>query len=372
MKNLNESKLIYGLFNNKTHDTFIGAEYNGDIIDSTIVERAKSIIFKSEDDRLIILKHRGDINGDFHLENYTVKSINELRTLKWNDELQNAEILITDTPYTPYECQSKILQENEVRYFIEMMKRPKRLTSYDMYRQNYMSIKEIDELCKVFDPIYDKQIIEYFPNELMDRFKVFNKGKSINIGLVADLRWAYMTKAGFSIITKPLADSLADYLKGKKCLEIMAGNGVLSKALQDRDIDIIATDNKSWYESSAYEDVWTEVENLEAGDAIRKYKNVDYILVSWMPIDVPSKRIVRMIRKYNPNVKIIVIGEEQGGCTSNDAWFDRVKDCFDIDFSDCGVNSHMVSWNGVHDDIDIYKVTKPWIPKIVDRISNDN
>lgn len=343
-----------------------------------VVEVLRNLIVEV-DGRYIIVKHRGKLESNIRLEDYTFKTREEMASINWRDEsLIGASILVASEPYKPFEPESKILHDKEVRYYMEIMRKPidSQSPMFWLLGNDYMTLNEIDELCKVFDPIFDKELIESFPEALSDA-SFLSRGLDYHLNrkrvpdyITNAIRWAYITRAGFSIITKPLVDKLADYLKGKQCLEIMAGKGVLSKALQDRGVDIIATDNKSWHMPFAYEDTWTEVENLEAGDAIRKYKNVDYILVSWMTTDAPSKRIIRMIRKYNPNAKLIVIGEE-GGCTSNDEWFDRVEECFDIDFIEENIYTEMKSWYGIHDKIEVYKVTRPWLPKMTVHLSKD-
>lgn len=360
------------------HNAYLEAlTHKAGISDLKVVEMLRNLIIEV-DGKYIIIKQRGELNSDIHLEDYTFKTREEMVSIDWKDpSIIGASILVASEPYKPYEPESKILHDEEVRYHMEILRKPVDIGTFKILGNEHMTSNEIDELCKVFEPIFDKQIIDSFPEVLSDtnffsrRLDYYLDEKRVPGYITHTIRWSYIYNAGFSIITKPLADKLADYLKGKQCLEIMAGKGVLSKALQDRGIDIIATDNKSWHESFAYEDTWTEVENLEAGDAIRKYKNVDYILVSWMSTDAPSKRIVRMIRKYNPNVKLIVIGEENGGCTSNDEWFDRIEECFDIDFIEANIYTEMKSWYGIHDKIEVYKVTRPWLPKVTVHFSKE-
>lgn len=127
--------------------------------------------------------------------------------------------------------------------------------------------------------------------------------------------WAY--------ISSLFASHLANYVDGKKGLEVMAGNGYISKGIQEHHQDIIATDNLSWInENETGKHLVTDVENLSALEAFEKYKDqIDYIIMCWSPdgieIDV---ELLEAIRNYHRDITLIVIGEKDGATNSAKFW----------------------------------------------------
>lgn len=331
-----------------------------------ILEYLNSLVVKYGDE-LVIVKNRGR-NEDIDLKKYTKMTVDEIKLIKDPMRLRGMFIYIEIEKYVP---ESKMLNEERIKEAIKHYRASlNEVMEMRLFGDERFTIEELDKLAKEFDPIFDKKIIKSFPEEFCDKSFLDNR-PSVPCYYTLLCRNVYIDKVGFSVITEPLADKLAEYLKGKQCLEIMAGRGVLSKVLQDRGIDIVATDDYSWKTFMDTSEPWTKIEQLEAGDAIRKYKNVSHIIVSWMPMDAPSRRIIRMIRKYNPNAKLIVIGEDGGGCTSNDDWFERVEECFDIDFIASKVKPEMFSWWGIHDRIELCEVTKPWLSKNKESIEGE-
>lgn len=266
------------------------------------------------------------------------------------------EQIVSDTPI-PNKFTAKILDSEEAEsYWVveNFMQHSK---------DNKISKEELDNLAKVFDSIYEQEIIDSFPVELSDSSDIdyLNPSyKNCPSIMKTFMRQEYIKHAGYAIITKTFADNLAKYLSAFKCLEIMSGRGMLAKALRDRGVDIIATDDDSWDFHINQSPRWTEVEHIEAGDAIRKYNDVEYIIASWMPMDIKSKRIIRMIRKHNPYAKLIIIGEGFGGCTANDAFFDRIEpERPDVVFESF-IADELPSWWAIHDYAQLAVVTKPW------------
>lgn len=165
------------------------------------------------------------------------------------------------------------------------------------------------------------------------------------------VREELVKKGMFALITTDFADNLANYLKGKRVLEVMAGAGYLAYELQNRGVDIVATDNYSWG-IHAHNDF--PIENLSVYDAIRKYSDVDYILVSWIPMNDAATDLIRAVKKYCPDKLILHIGEGQSGCTGNDYFFNSVKEVFDNDLLQA--QNSFEHFYGIHDELSLLKL----------------
>jgi hypothetical protein len=117
---------------------------------------------------------------------------------------------------------------------------------------------------------------------------------------------------------------LAEYIGNKKCLEICCGLGTLSWALKELNINIIATDNFSSHFNFAKKNLWTNIEQIDCIEAIKKYgKSADYIILSWPTYsDNLAYNCLLKMRKINRNCKMIYIGEQKCGCCADDNFFD--------------------------------------------------
>ena len=184
-----------------------------------------------------------------------------------------------------------------------------------------------------------KRIPERFPDPEGDMYEFYNRDKF------------FLKSLGFVKISKSWIRPLAAYLGTSKVLEIMAGNGALTKALRDERVKIIATDDQSWGEKAWFdENAWTPVENLDALDAIRKYgKETDYIICSWPPYENPiAYQALLLMREVNSNCKMIYIGEGMGGCTADDKFHESAIYVDDPEFEKAVKNFQR--WKGLHDN----------------------
>ncbi|TPR54174.1 SAM-dependent methyltransferase [Apilactobacillus kunkeei] len=127
--------------------------------------------------------------------------------------------------------------------------------------------------------------------------------------------WAY--------ISAPFTNDIAKFLNGKKALEVMAGNGYISKGLRENGANAICTDNLDWKkENETGKHLVTDVESLDAIDAFKKYKDeIDYIIMCWSPdgIDI-DWRLLSAIREYGKDIPLITIGEKYGATDSQQFW----------------------------------------------------
>jgi hypothetical protein len=134
---------------------------------------------------------------------------------------------------------------------------------------------------------------------------------------------------------------LADRLQGRKVLEIMSGPGHLGAELSARGVDIICTDDYSWYTMHGRV-LDYPVQMLSDIDAIEKYRHSDVLLCSWPPYQ--GEEFTEACRAWGPKKDIVFIGEGERGCTADDSFFDgfRSDECIP-----------MTSWDGIHDNVEI-------------------
>lgn len=205
-------------------------------------------------------------------------------------------------------------------------------TLYDMniyYNYSNNTIKEIiEDTLQIVESLQNKKIPDKYPEIILKSFAI----RSIIIEL-----------QGFCIVDKQWTKKLSAWIGNRKCLEIMAGKGTISKALQDNGVNIIATDDYSWKGSFNFDNLFTDVEKIDCLSAIEKYKDRDIIIMSWAYMDDTSYWVVQKLKTINPNAILISIGEGYGGCTDSCEFFDLIEDHENLfDFN-------IPSWNDIHD-----------------------
>lgn len=129
----------------------------------------------------------------------------------------------------------------------------------------------------------------------------------------------------WSYVNAPFAKALSDYLAGAPTLEIMAGNGYISKGLRTNNStqQIYTTDSQAWVkENETGKHPVTKIEKLDALAAIKKYGNdVEYVIMSWAPDKGDADwEVLQLLRTSFPDIKLLVIGEKNGATNSKKFW----------------------------------------------------
>lgn len=129
----------------------------------------------------------------------------------------------------------------------------------------------------------------------------------------------------WSYVNAPFAKALSDYLNGAPTLEIMAGNGYISKGLRNNNATqkIYTTDSQAWVkENETGKHPVTQIEKLDALDAIKKYgEKVQYVIMSWAPDKQDTDwKVLQLLRNDYPDVSLLVIGEKDGATDSKRFW----------------------------------------------------
>lgn len=218
---------------------------------------------------------------------------------------------------------------------------------------NSYVFSKLNDICRDFN--FDSK--KYMEDEILPLMERKEIPSSYHPSFLRNLiaREILINLQGFALVSEQWINPLADYLKGHKCLELMAGLATITSALQKRGVDIIATDDKSWRDGIWKGKEWTDVEEIDAIEAIKKYgADVDYIIMSWAYMDNTAYRCLQAMREVNPNCKMIVIGESWGGCTADDSFFDSVELIEDY-IIDNIVNTNYQTWFAIHDYIKVVK-----------------
>lgn len=168
-----------------------------------------------------------------------------------------------------------------------------------------------------------------YDQEFLDDYKVKSK-------VIAEL--------GFCLVSMDWIEQFARWIGDRKCVEIMAGSGALSYALQEVGVQIIATDNYSW---TMKWDTWTEVEDIECTEAIRKYDNAEIYIMSWPYMNDSAHQALLTMREVNPDALMIYIGEGDGGCTADDTFHGSIEEIEDSAID--RVNDIYPRWPGIWD-----------------------
>ena len=129
--------------------------------------------------------------------------------------------------------------------------------------------------------------------------------------------WAY--------ISAPVISDLSHYLNRAPVLEVMAGNGYISKGLRNlsQTQTIFTTDSQAWTkENETGKHPVTTIEPLDALAALQRYgSEVDYVIMSWAPDKQTTDwELLQAIRADYPNITLITIGEQNGATNSKAFW----------------------------------------------------
>ena len=171
---------------------------------------------------------------------------------------------------------------------------------------------------------------------------------------LGEFRTYLQTRFGYwATITQDFVEQFPELFPNQVFLELMAGNGYLSKSLRDLGVKSYCTDDLSWakHDQTGNQRV-TEVESLDALAALEKYgTNVDTVLLAWSPdredIDY---RVLQKVRELGVN--FLVIGEKYGATNSKEFWGNaKLVDDPRID----ELNKYYSRYDLVHDQVYLVK-----------------
>lgn len=193
----------------------------------------------------------------------------------------------------------------------------------------YKSANLIDEIKRMgpnypVEDINDPRIKYFSEKHKMSSERVFEILK--NDKLLADsFKRDYFTKEyGWSVPSKEAIQKIKEFVGQDKVIEIGSGHGMWAKLMIDNGITVAATDSFSHRAGFvSQKKPFTEVEDLEAIAALKKYGAYNVLMLSWPPCG--DKMASNSLKTFNGN-KSIFIGEGKGGCTGDDEFFDILSD----------------------------------------------
>ena len=114
-------------------------------------------------------------------------------------------------------------------------------------------------------------------------------------------------------------------------------------------VSIIPTDPFLSHGSNG-ENNFTAVEELSAEQAIEKYQDANVLMILWPSFN--DDFAVNALRNFTGN-KLVFIGEGQGGCTADYAFYDELSE----NWENCN-HICLPNWEGIHDYCSFYQRNK--------------
>lgn len=253
--------------------------------------------------------------------------MNPKKLKKLKKRVKKAQQAVHQAPYISELMRDRDLFDDfpEIKYLINNALESDRLLKNGLLPQPLPTLLLPDD---IQDTIF-KQVNQQYPKGDPRGDQLWNKYSAALPKLDRALRnfrdYLEDTYGMWSYVNAPFAKALADYLNGAPVLEIMAGNGYISKGLRNNNANqqIYTTDSQAWVkENETGKHPVTKIEKLDAVSAIKKYGNqVDYVIMSWAPDKGETDwEVLQLLRQDYPDIKFLVIGEKDGATNSKKFW----------------------------------------------------
>jgi hypothetical protein len=165
-----------------------------------------------------------------------------------------------------------------------------------------------------------------------------------------EARQKHIKEGGFAFVSWRWVNPFVEWIGNRRCLEVMAGRGVLAYALRQKGVNVIVTDDYSWFNGryDGWNKTLVDVEKIDAIAAVKKYgKEIDILIMSWPYMDNTAYRVIKELYAVNPKAVVVYIGEGPGGCTADDEFHNHFEEIGDKSFN--RVVACFERWNGLHD-----------------------
>lgn len=193
---------------------------------------------------------------------------------------------------------------------------------------------QVQEVVNILEILDKKEVlaraprpIGLMPDEYDEIFWKLDKNGQILLrradNLLNNFR-SYLSRAYglWSLANLETAQLIKDQYQVKTSLEVMAGNSYWSAAFNKIGVKAISTDSMSWAKASKTgTQGFYQTNKLSAGDAIKKYPNVDLVLCCWAPnFGKGDLEVLQAFRKYNHQGHLLFIGEKDGATNTQEFW----------------------------------------------------
>ena len=247
----------------------------------------------------------------------------------------------------------------EYRQLLDALSRPQELVSKDKNSpvtpksdKNFKVERVLEEL---LDDLSAEELLALVPDTSTESKAYRAFIQQSKMARDEDTIWRRIT--GYPNADREWTGLLAARLQGKKCLEIMAGNGLLSRLLQDAGLSVIATDiapDKSNDYISMRNGNYTDVLAMDAMAAVRRFgRQCDVLICSWPPQGEEAViQAAQAFFRLRPEGAMVYIGEGKGGFNAMDAFFDQIETVDPL----TEINQKHVSLPGSKDGIQLVRI----------------
>jgi len=149
-------------------------------------------------------------------------------------------------------------------------------------------------------------------------------------------------KYSFAIPSEEALNLIAKY---SPIIEVGSGGGYWAYCLKQLGVDILCFDCKKEYKHNVEHDKWCKARNRS--EEISKDYPERTLFLCWASYNTPmAYNCIKAFKGKN----LIYIGEEEGGCTANEDFYNYVGENFNLI-----KQLNIPQWLGIHDDLTIWE-----------------
>lgn len=214
--------------------------------------------------------------------------------------------------------------------------------------------------------IDDLPKIGYKPRDLQNFLPVafYRKWRIDSPAVTYEYRSNQIKQIGFPIITAECVETLVELMKGRKVLDVGAGDCFVGEHLKSKGVDLKTLDEvdykdkppSEWgynFETRFSPDILGSVENIDIS-------GFDLFFISWC--DHEGGAATSVLRRMKPGDILVVNGESEGGCTASNGFFrtvynmaqkKKLRELVDYMYK---LNHDHIRYHAVHDHFTVYQV----------------
>lgn len=159
----------------------------------------------------------------------------------------------------------------------------------------------------------------------------------------------FRTEYGWSVPTRRAIEHIQKFVGNDMILEVGAGKGLWAKLMQDLGMHVTPTDLSHTDNKYIKGDPHTEVQMMDAVDAVNKFGDHSVLMLNWPPYNDPMA--AQALKAFRGN-KLIYVGEGWGGCTGDDCFHNIIEKEWQL------VEEREIDipqWYGIHDWLHLYR-----------------